>query len=268
MNNSKIEISVVIPTYNRSTYVVDAINSVLNQTYYQYIMEIIVIDDGGTDDTEEVLSQTFCDKKIKYYRKMNGGVSTARNYGIKVAKGNWIAFLDSDDEWKPEKIQQQIKTIKDHPEIDAIGTGYRKGKLHVGLRAIDNLYKIKYKDIFLTFFPTTSTVIVKKTVLDKIGGFNESQKYCEDNALFLEIAYSYNFYYLPDALIKFGHDKLECGDSGLSANMKEMQQGAMNNLKKQYHLRRINGIEYGFYYVYHSLKYLRRIILVKMRKRK
>ena len=96
-----IEISVVIPTYNRSNLVCDAIDSVLKQTYFEYIKEIIVIDDGSTDDTEIKIKKKYGDNlKVKYYKKENGGVSSARNLGMKYAVGNWIALLDSDDEWE------------------------------------------------------------------------------------------------------------------------------------------------------------------------
>ena len=261
MDNYIIDISVIIPTFNRSEFIIDAVNSVVKQTYYEYIKEIIVVDDGGTDDTEIVLKENFDDPKIKYYWKKNGGVSTARNYGVKMARGNWIALLDSDDEWNPDKIQQQVTIIKEHPEIDALGTGYNHTKLRIGGKTIDRLYNIKYFDLFLKFFPTTPLVIIKRSVFQEIGGFNESQRYCEDNAFFLDLAYSYNFYYLPESLVRCGHDKSEYGESGLSANMKEMQKGALQNLKDQYDKYRINKITYMILYVYHSLKYIRRLII-------
>ena len=268
MDELNIEISVIIPTYNRRELIVDAINSVINQTYYQYIKEIIVIDDGGTDNTDILLRDTFNDPKLKYYWKQNGGVSTARNYGVNISEGNWIALLDSDDEWTPDKIELQICAIREHPEIDAIGTGNDNKKLRIGLKNIDELYQIKYYDLFLKFFPTTPSVMIKKSVFDEIGGFNESQRYCEDNAFFLELAYSYNFYYLPKSLVRFGHGKADYGESGLSANMKEMQKGALQNLKIQYNKHRINIVVYILLYLYHSLKYVRRLIVKKIKSKK
>ncbi len=94
------EVSVIIPTYNRARYVTKAIESVLAQTYRDY--EIVVVDDGSTDNTKEIL-QTYMDR-IRYNYQDNSGVSAARNAGIKAAKGEWIAFLDSDDEWLPERL--------------------------------------------------------------------------------------------------------------------------------------------------------------------
>lgn len=97
-------VSVVIPTYNRIGYVTKAVESVLNQTFTDY--EIIVVDDGSVDGTKDNLAQ-YGDR-IRYIYQKNSGVSVARNTGISISKGWWIAFLDSDDEWKPEYLQQQI----------------------------------------------------------------------------------------------------------------------------------------------------------------
>jgi len=99
-------ISVVIPTYNRSLVVVRAIESVLAQTYQN--LEIVIVDDGSTDDTKNRLIPYKSNKKIKYYYKQNGGVSSARNYGIRHSGGQYIAFLDSDDEFEKEKLMIQF----------------------------------------------------------------------------------------------------------------------------------------------------------------
>ena len=109
------KVSVIIPTYNRTEYVTQAIDSVLAQTYMDY--EIIVVDDGSTDKTREVL-EPYMDK-ITYIYQENTGVSAARNTGIKAAKGEWIAFLDSDDEWLPGKLAVQIRAVERHPQLVA-----------------------------------------------------------------------------------------------------------------------------------------------------
>ena len=113
MENTPI-ISVIIPTYNRENMIGYAIKSVLNQTFKN--LEIIVVDDGSTDNTEEII-RDFKDKRVKYIKKYkkNRGISVARNIGIKVARGKYIAPLDSDDEWLPEKLDKQIKILQDGP---------------------------------------------------------------------------------------------------------------------------------------------------------
>ena len=106
-------VSVIIPTYNREKFVTLAIDSVINQTFKDY--ELIVIDDGSTDNTKNVLKQY--NAKIHYIYQNNSGVSAARNAGIKVARGEWLAFLDSDDEWMPEYLECQIQRAKEEPQI-------------------------------------------------------------------------------------------------------------------------------------------------------
>lgn len=106
------KISVIIPTYNREKFIGKAIDSVLNQSFTDY--EIIVIDDGSTDNTNDVL-KGYGDK-IKYCYQENSGVSAARNLGIKAAKGEWVAFLDSDDEWKKDYLTNQMEQVKKYPE--------------------------------------------------------------------------------------------------------------------------------------------------------
>lgn len=105
-------VSVVIPTYNRAGCVCDAIDSVLAQSYSD--LEIIVVDDGSTDETRQLLVR-YGDK-IRYFYQENAGVSSARNRGIKEALGEWIAFLDSDDEWVPEKLKKQLQCLDRYPD--------------------------------------------------------------------------------------------------------------------------------------------------------
>ena len=103
------KVSVVIPTYNRAAKVQDAIESVLAQTFSD--LEVIVVDDGSSDDTGKVLSEAFGDR-IRYYAQANQGASVARNKGIAEARGEWIAFLDSDDLWEKDKLEWQFKALE------------------------------------------------------------------------------------------------------------------------------------------------------------
>jgi len=106
-------VSVVIPTFNRATLVERAIDSVLGQTHSAF--EIIVVDDGSTDNTSATLRNKYSDKLV-VFQQSNRGVSAARNVGIAHATGNWIALLDSDDEWLPSKLAQQLALIKNHTD--------------------------------------------------------------------------------------------------------------------------------------------------------
>jgi glycosyltransferase involved in cell wall biosynthesis len=116
MKNS-FSVSVIIPTYNRAKFVHEAIESVLLQTFQP--IEIIVVDDGSSDGTKGALKLFINEQKIKYIYQQNAGVSAARNLGIEVSEGKWLAFLDSDDVWKPEKIQTHIDAVIKKPNIIA-----------------------------------------------------------------------------------------------------------------------------------------------------
>ena len=113
MRDNEIKISAVIPVYNRAALIRRAVDSVLSQTVKPY--EVIVVDDGSTDDTPRILA-AYGDK-LTVIRQQNRGVSAARNAGIKAAGGDWIALLDSDDEWLPKKLQYAREFIKQNPEI-------------------------------------------------------------------------------------------------------------------------------------------------------
>jgi len=120
MNNLRFDISVVIPTFNRVELLQRAIRSVLVQTLLP--KEIIVVDDGSVDQTRETIQSKY-KGEVNYCYQPNQGVSHARNTGINMAKGNWIALLDSDDEWMPEKLEQQAAVLTDHPDFRFCHTG-------------------------------------------------------------------------------------------------------------------------------------------------
>ena len=111
-------VSIVIPTFNRRNYITIALDSVLAQTYTNY--EIIIIDDGSSDNTKEVLTPYW--DKIRYFYQDNRGIPATRNRGIREAKGDYIAFLDSDDYWLPEKLERQIDYFEKNPHCGMVAT--------------------------------------------------------------------------------------------------------------------------------------------------
>mgnify|MGYP005832491149 CR=1 FL=1 len=195
------KVSVVIPTYNRANCVGDAIRSVLEQTYKDF--EIIVVDDGSTDNTPEVLAG-FGDK-IRIVKQENRGVSAARNAGIRIARGQWIAILDSDDVWEPKKLEVQIRDLEEHPEVvahivDAIIEDSSIGAIRLfDLRGLtDEFTKCPLRrrplldELKAKFFPQGS--IIRKTTLDKVKGFDENLYIHEDLNLLARIALEGPFY--------------------------------------------------------------------------
>ena len=197
-------ISIIIPTYNRANFLQTAIKSVLTQTYKKF--ELIIIDDGSTDNSFEIIKKY---PNVKYFYKKNGGVASARNYGIKLAKYEWIAFLDSDDSWRSDKLQKQIEFHKNsnllfsHTDEKWIrGEKVIKKKSYQskpsGECFLDNIDFCKI---------SPSTVMLHKSILKKIGNFDESLKICEDYDLWLRISKEYNIGYINEELIikRAGH---------------------------------------------------------------
>lgn len=156
----EILVSVIIPTYNRKFIIERAIKSVLNQTYKNW--ELIIIDDGSTDNTKEALKQYLKNKRIRYYYKKNGGVSSARNMGIKKVKGMYIAFLDSDDEFLPNKIRFQLNVMKKHKTGLSLSNAYiqKTNKKEVEKKNIPNIFITKSN--FLKFPMSASYIMVEK----------------------------------------------------------------------------------------------------------
>jgi len=194
-------ISVVIPTFNRKEKTLRAINSVLDQDYKN--LEIILVDDGSTDGTAEFLSEK--ELPIKVIKKTNGGVSSARNFGIKNATGKYIALLDSDDTWLPEKIRKQVDCFSNNPNICLI---YTDQYLNIDGK---NLEQTRFQRNapnkrmslpgFVDFTPIhTSTVLIKKEVFDAVGLFNENLKIHEDSELWNRISDYGEFTFVEEPL--------------------------------------------------------------------
>jgi len=193
-----MKISVVIPTYNRQAFIKKAILCVLNQTVN--IDEIIVIDDGSTDDTKKIIQ----DLDIKYIYQENKGVSSARNAGIKAAKNEWIAFLDSDDIWNETKIEEQIAFHDKNPHILLSHTD----ELWIRNDKVINQKKHQQKPsgfCFLDNLPACkigpSTVMMHKDLFDVVGLFDEDLTVCEDYDLWLRISKEHEIGYIPKKLM-------------------------------------------------------------------
>ncbi len=202
-------ISVVIPAYNAGRFIRRTIDSVLAQTYTDY--EIIVIDDGSTDDTAEIVKSYG--SKVRYIYQKNAGDGPARNTGIYAAKGEWIAFLDHDDEWLPEKLRLQMELLKRNPQLRWCGanlyrqSGARKAAVGDERFLTDALGG---KDYFENFFEAvssgkcrliTSTMVIHKQVFERAGVFDSCWLRCADLDMWWRIAYHFpNIGYLPRPL--------------------------------------------------------------------
>jgi glycosyltransferase involved in cell wall biosynthesis len=193
------KVSVIIPTYNRAALLVEAVQSVMKQTYTE--LELIVVDDGSTDDTREAILPYL--HRIKYLYQERGGVSKARNYGIRVSHGEYIAFLDSDDLWLDKKLEVQVNFMESHSSFvsytDEIWI--RKGK-----RVNPGKRHRKYSGwIFDKVLPlciiSPSSAMMRREVFDRIGLFDETLPACEDYDMWIRVAKHYPIHLIEQQLI-------------------------------------------------------------------
>ncbi len=208
------KVSVVLPTYNCARYVGAAVESVLQQTYKNY--ELIIVNDGSTDGTDQALAPYLCNSgNIRYIKQENKGHAGARNTGIRAAAGDFIAFIDSDDKWLPEKLQEQVQAFEEDPEVGLVhcnvyGFGENQEARVRGPQLtqeqlqeysgyiFDNLY-------FRKIIITTTTVMIRKNCIDDVGMFDENMtRYgSEDRELFLRILWKYKARYVNKPLAMY-----------------------------------------------------------------
>ena len=212
-----MNVSVIIPTYNRKNLLKRALHSASSQTFVPH--EIIVVDDGSSDGTKDWVLERF--PYVRYIYQDNSGVSSARNAGIKEAKGSWIAFLDSDDEWMSNKLEQQKGVINSfqeawlcHTNEIWIRNGVRVNQMKKHQKYGGNVFE-NCLDICRI---SPSSVLIKKEVFEMVGLFDESLKVCEDYDLWLRITSVLPVIFLDEPLItKYGghSDQLSRVDSGI-----------------------------------------------------
>lgn len=261
-------ISVVIPMYNSKDTILNCIDSVLNQSAISFIDEILVVNDGSTDGCDELVKSHYKEQAlVKVYDKENGGVSSARNLGMKNCRGEWIALLDSDDQWDKDKIKKQVEIITRGHNIWAIGTGRIQDNAVVGHKYTDDVYYMTVKDCLKKYWPHTSSYLIKREILNKIGYFSENRSYGEDGQFFLKIAEIYPIYYLIEPLISCGDGKPTFGYSGLSSNLKGMHEGCLNNVRECYERRSINFIDFLMFSLWEDIKYVRRKFIARKYKK-
>lgn len=185
--------SVVIPLYNKELSIANTIQSVLDQTFQDF--EIVVVNDGSTDRSAEIVEQ-INDPRIRLIHQKNQGVSAARNTGIREAKHEWIAFLDGDDLWEKEHLEEVVKMMQICPNEKVYVTSYEysdgrpmfKHERDTNIFKIDNYFKEALKESLIW----TSIVVVNKSCIDKVGGFNVILSRGEDLDLWARLAREYD----------------------------------------------------------------------------
>ena len=232
MNNRKIAISVIIPTYNRADCIERAINSVISQTYSAD--EIIVVDDASDDNTKEVVAGIKCDR-LKYYKlPQNKGAGGARNFGISVASNEWIAFHDSDDEWRNYKLEKQVEYITEHPDCRFVYSAYscKQGAEEYTIPHYDSGEEVEgriFGQLLLRNTIGAPTVLMKKELIDEEGAFDEQMESLEDWEFALRMAKRNSIGFVPEILVD-----VDDGVSGISSDVGQYYNNRCYIIKKYF----------------------------------
>ena len=224
------KVSVVIPTYNRAAVVPRAIESVLAQTVTD--LEVVVVDDGSSDGTGQILGEIFGDR-IRYYAQANQGVSVARNKGVEEARGEWIAFLDSDDLWESEKLEWQFKALErfssccsgcytdtrlfNHPETRTLFQMAEESYTHEGMMGVNkDVLRLLVRPGGAGMVVHLSSLLARAEVVRKTGGFDPKLLYSEDSEFMFRLAVLTGFCYVNRPLIRFDRSPAETRHVGVS----------------------------------------------------
>lgn len=198
-------VSVIIPTHNRVELLPRAINSVLNQTYQE--IEVIVVSDGSTDGTDALMEKYANNSRIKYinYTPAHGG-NYARNTGVKMSNGDYVAFLDDDDEWLPTKIEEQMHIFNTSPNIGLVYTGTNVIYENADLQYKSIVHKsgdLGKEILFKNYIGSTTTVMVRKKVFDEAGLFDEKLSANQDYDLWIRVCQIVNIGVVMKPLVNY-----------------------------------------------------------------
>ena len=194
-------VSVIIHTFNNEKFIAETIESVLKQTYNDY--EIIVVDDGSEDGTRDVLLPYMQD--IRYHYKENGGIASAKNAGISLSSAEFIAFLDHDDLWVPDKLKIQMEHFNNNPQVGLVYakyTSFRDGK-ELRTKPEKGYSGWIFKELLSKSFIQTSTVVVKRECLNAVGPYDESFTLGDEYDMFLRVAKRFQCGFVDKELTRY-----------------------------------------------------------------
>ena len=194
-------VSVIIHTYNNEKFIAETVESVMNQTYKDYA--VIVVDDGSVDGTRDALIPYM--QKIRYHYKENGGIASAKNAGISLSETEFVAFLDHDDLWAPDKLQLQMEHFNENPQIGLVYakyTSFRDGK-ELRTKPEKGYSGWIFKELLAKSFIQTSTVVVKRECLDAVGPYDETFSLGDEYDMFLRIARKFQCGFVDKGLTRY-----------------------------------------------------------------
>jgi glycosyltransferase involved in cell wall biosynthesis len=226
----KNKISVIIPVYNGEKTIKQTLESVLNQTLFD--LEIIVINDGSTDKTKEIVN-SICDSRLQIFSYKNAGLSASRNRGLFQAIGEFVAFIDADDLWTPDKLESQFKALQENQQaavayswtdyIDTEGKFIKSGKYPT---ATGNIYS---KLLLSNILENGSNPLIRKQAFDTVGNFDESLTAAEDWDMWLRLASHYEFVLVPKAQILY-----RVSANSMSTNLKIQEVASLQVIERAF----------------------------------
>jgi len=264
-NTTKPDVSVIIPAYNGARYICESIESVLNQTYRQF--EIIVVDDGSTDNTSEVLEPYIRNSSIRYFYQDNAGHGAARNTGIKYAQGKYVCFHDQDDWLEKDSLERRLNFYETYPKLGLVCSDFRTAIMGNGCNEIvyaesyvkkenmiermpngctevkaHNIYifnKNIYPEFIFVCFAWIGTVMIRKEVFDEVGIFDEEFMWSPDIDLFIRISKQFSVGFLDTSTAIY-----RAHPGGMSLNLYRVYEDAVKYhtkfLKPAWELRDID----------------------------
>ena len=257
-------VSVVIPLYNSQDYILNCLKSVSAQDYKNF--EVIIVDDGSTDCSVDIVKEfikNHPEVPIQLIRQQNSGPSKARNVGILEAHGELIAFIDSDDEWRCNKLSS-IVPIFENQDIALVASLYSIGDKEVFRNLDGSIELISLNKLLIKNYFVTSGTVCRAKVL-RLFRFNESQKYSEDYRLWLEISsHSYECVLIHSSLTRMNAKPIY-GSRGLSSKLYEMEKGELTNFLYLFKINKISIFQFSKAVFFSVVKYCIRIINVIIR---
>ncbi|AXS82091.1 glycosyltransferase [Marinobacter sp. Arc7-DN-1] len=199
-----VVISVITPTYNRARFLPNAVASVLAQTHAD--LELIIVDDGSEDNTRNVLKPFLADKRVRYFHQENQGQSHARNLALKQATGDFIAFLDSDDVWAPDKLEKQLAVFRANPEVDIVHGDEAIINEQGAVISLQNMRRYSgriTRYLLADNSVSITTALVRRRCFDEMGGFDTSVGVADDYELWLRFSARYCYQYEPGIVASY-----------------------------------------------------------------
>lgn len=219
-------VTVIIPAYKAGRYIEETVQSVLNQTYPNF--ELIIIDDGSPDDQAKVIEPLAAkDSRIQYIKQANGGVSSARNHGYRLSKGDFLAFLDADDVWLPDNLEQKLAKFASDAELGLVhsdkaiinANSQLTGEVKHGKEGYILDHLLSWNG---TCIPTPSSILVKREVMEKVGGFDLKLSNAADQEFFFRVAKHYKIGRVPTVTWWY-----RVHDSNMHSNIPVMEKDAL-----------------------------------------